>query len=395
MKSKNITTLILEGADGVGKSTITLKLFKIYNYRYMVYHRGEMSNLLFALKYNRNFTPTQVSLPFLHILLTCDKDELRRRITQRETALNHSKEEMEAELAKVNDQDKFIELAGKMSQKYHIIVVDTTGKTADETAAEVAKKVDEYVANLEIDANVSEWNAMYKKACDKLGLAFTVRDNQPYINDIMFMSEFNLQNGVYEMFGNKDYPDNFIYSLAYDDVSPVKVDEKDVDFAYIINSKIKDRREIFDYYSAFCNADKTCLTSSYELIPDDPHLIKTGRAFGNDFINMISEAKATVYCARDLEFAKLQTARIYEATLADQILFVDKLSDTGCEMLKAVHKDDEKLIELLYVTPENIVSNYDYVMSHKDLYDKILSNQHSYYEWLKESVGAGKFKKGE
>lgn len=83
MKSKTITTLVVEGTDGVGKTTLYKNLLDYYNYMYCVYDRGELSNIVYAEKYNRPFCSTQRGLPILYILLICNKSELKRRIIER------------------------------------------------------------------------------------------------------------------------------------------------------------------------------------------------------------------------------------------------------------------------------------------------------------------------
>lgn len=385
MKSKNITTIIVEGTDGVGKSTLIQNLFKIYNYRYMCYHRGELSNLVYAKKFNRPFSATQVGLPFLHILLTCDKKELQTRIMSRDYS---SHKALKDELSKIKDQDMFIELYRKMKQDYHMLMIDTTGLTPEQTANEVAKMIDDYVSRLEEDEEISEWNEQYKTACESLGLKFTVRGNQPYINNISFMSESTLQNGVYETFADKTYPDNLIYSYAYS--TPTEDAEKKYDFAYIIYSKILRRTEIYDYFMEIAKHNKSCLIADNNYMPKSQHFTRMGRVFGDEFIKRLSEAKATVYCARDLAYLKLQTARLYEAILAKQIVFVDTQSDPDFEILPQIHGNDEQLLSLLYVNPTTICENYDEIVK-LNLVDKIIENQTKFYQSLKNTVKGGKF----
>lgn len=391
MKSRNITTIIVEGTDGVGKSELIKQLFNIYNYRYMVYHRGELSNLVYALKYNRPFAITQNGLPFLHILLTCDKEEIKRRIIHRGIERNELAVTVKKEIEKVNDQDVFIELASKLSNDYHMIILDTTDKSISEVGKAAAKMIDEYVSNLRNDEQISEWNKVYKNACDKLGLSFSSKDNQPYINDIQFMSELTCHNGVYERFDNKEYPDNLIFSLSYSiDESMVDNIQKTEDFSYIINSKILRRPEVYDYYNAFINHNKTCIVSD-SLNMEHQLLKRQKRVFGDDFVLSQVKAKATVYTARDLAYLKMQTARLYEAILAKQIVFVDKLSDLDCDILKQIH-NDENIISLLYTTPEEVCDAYDKIINDSTLYHSIINAQTEWYNNLVKLKG-GEFQK--
>lgn len=385
MKSRNITTIIAEGTDGVGKSCLIDELFKIYNYRYMVYHRGEISNLFYAMKYNRPFSATQNGLPFLHVLLTCEKEELKERLRKREKSYERLKEE----LSKIDDQDKFIEIAQKLSNDYHIIIVDTSKKTIEQVGKEVSEKIDNYIENLKNDDVIKEWNEHYSKGCKKLGLKFSSKDNQPYINNIPFMSELTCHNGVFERFDNREYPDNLIFSMGYDITEKETADiTKRIDFAYPINSKINRRPEIFEYYQAFDMNNKTFLTSQYvDLMTPNQRIMP--RVFGDNFIACLSHAKATVYCARDLAHLKMQTARLYEAILARQIVFVDKESDPDCDILRQIWGDNQAMISLLYTTPNAICEDYDRIDENTRQF--IIDTQLKWYNNLKETIKGGKF----
>ena len=125
MKNKNVFNLIIEGPDGVGKSTLIQKLFKHYNYRYMCYHRGELSNLVYARKFNRVYYTTQRGLPFLYIYLYCSKDKLKERLEKRDLS---DKEE----IAKISDVDLFEQGYEDMKNDYDIIRIDTSDMNEDE-----------------------------------------------------------------------------------------------------------------------------------------------------------------------------------------------------------------------------------------------------------------------
>ena len=385
MKSKTISHIILEGTDGVGKTTMLVNLLRLYNYRYVVYDRGELSNMFYAKKYNRPFVSLQRNLPFLHVVLTCDKQELKKRIIARQKDRGVNNLELIEELAKINDQDKIVELAESMKNDFHIIIVDITALNEYQAVTKVAQEIDKYVNALPCDKEETQWNESYRLACEKLGLSFKVRANQPYINDQMMMSESTWQNGIYETFRDKTCPDNLIFSLSYDYKKWIRENniKKDLDFAYVINSKINRRHEIIDYYLKMLENDKTCLVS--EKIHDafeDERFKQMPRTFGDGFINQLSRANATIYCARDLEYLKLQTCRLYEAILSRQILFVDKESDKDCDMLKQIYGNDTKLIDLLYVTPDTFIENYNKIMKNDRLHQKILSKQLMWYKNL-------------
>lgn len=371
MRYKNVHNLVIEGPDGVGKTTLIMGLFERYNYRYMCYHRGELSNYIFAKKYGRPFTATQRGLPFLNIVLLCEPKQLGKRIMDRGDGRD--------ELNKVNDNELFKYYAEEFKNDYDIFIIDTTNLSAQDVLNEVCNELERRFEEDAKDSEISEWNQRYLIACKKYGLRFDVINNQPYIEGKPIMVESTLHNGLYETFTDKRFPDNLLYSLAYD-VNKIKHKPAVLDFNYVINSKIKRRPEIYDYYNAFIENNKTCLISDNPLIKEDKHLIRMNRVFGEDFISELTRSFATVYCARDLAYLKLQTARLYESILAGNIVFVDKLSDPSCEILKAIHGDDEELINLLYVTPNTICSHYEKL--NYDLVQQILENQYNYYDEL-------------
>lgn len=378
MKSKTISHIILEGTDGVGKTSTLVEILKQCNYRYVVYDRGELSNFVYAKKYNRPFISLQRNLPFVYVLLTCSKKQLSERIYRRGYDFG--------DIEKVDMQDEFIKYAKAFKKDFHVLYVDTTDKLVDEVATEIIRKVDKLVDSLKTDDIETEWNKAYRRAYEKLGMKFEVRNNQPYVNGMMFMSESTWQNGAYETFSDKSCPDNLVFSLSYSkDCYCDTIDDKIYDFAYVINSKINRRHEVVDYYLEFAKYGKTCLVSEkLQKAIDCDLFVSMPKVFGDDFIKELSKAKATVYCARDLEYLKLQTCRLYEAIIANQILFVDKQSDTDCEMLKQIHENDEQLIKLLYVTPKTICNNYNIIVNNRSLHEKILFNQKEFYSNIKQ-----------
>ncbi len=375
MRYKNVHNLVIEGPDGVGKTTLIMGLFHHYNYRYMCYHRGELSNYIFAHKYNRPFTATQRGLPFLNIVLLCNEKELAKRIMDRGAETD---DEVQYELSKVTDNRLFEKYVEEFKNDYDIFVIDTTNLSAQDVLNKVCDELDRRFEEDAKDSEISEWNQRYLIACKKYGLRFDVIDNQPYIEGKPIMVESTLHNGLYETFTDKRFPDNLLYSLAYE--HKYRNVPKKYTFNYVINSKIKRRPEIYDYYKAFIKNNLTCLISDNPLIPKNKNLVRMGRVFGEQFIDALAETEATVYCARDLEYLKLQTARLYESILANNIIFVDKSSDTQCDILKAIHGENYNLINLLYVTPNNIC--YKYSQLTKSMKLKILENQRKYYDRL-------------
>lgn len=390
MKSKYITHVILEGVDGVGKDTIASKLWKMWDFKLRTYVRGELSDYVYAKKYDRPFISTQRGLPFLYVLLVANKEDLTERIIKRSEKYNLSQEEIFDELSKIDDQKLFWDAANILENDYHILRYNTSGNTLDEICEELVELVWEYIHNLPVDEEINSFNEMYKKGCEKVGLKLKVRGNQPFFNEEMIMADAQLHNGSYETFTDKTVPHNLIFSLGYDYKDYFSQIKKEYDFCYPINSKILVRKEVYDYIDAFTSNNISFLTTDSQYIPHHQHIHRMSKVFGDDYIKEIAKAKATIYTARDLVSLEMITVRPYEAVLANQIIFVDSESDKDNKLLSQIFPNDceadRTCKKLLYCTPDNIVEKYKTVMNDSTLYKYILIKQQFWYETLKESV---------
>jgi hypothetical protein len=115
------------------------------------------------------------------------------------------------------------------------------------------------------------------------------------------------------------------------------------------------------------------------------------RVFGNGFIEELSRAKFTVYCSRDLAYLELQTARLYESILANEIVFVDAETDRDNKILKQIYSNDEASQQLFRVTPETIVEKYQAVVKDDTVMNYALAKQHQYFEKIKSEINQNKF----
>ena len=362
MLSRTITTIILEGSDGVGKDTIAHEMWQNHLAKYRVYVRGELSDYVYAKKYGRAFHSTQRGLPFVYVVLLDSEDSIANKIKNRDGA-------DAKDLKKISDQALFYDAVRQLRSDYHIITYSVYNKTPEECANEIYELVDNYANGLRNDDSINEYNQMYKKGCDMMGIKFSVKNNQPFFNNTMVMADAQLHNGSYERVMDKKCPHNLIFSLAYSDTP--KLSKKTFDFCYIIGSKINVRSEVRSYLAAFDNYDLTCMTKT-----DAPD-----KVFGDEYIERISKAKATIYTARDLASLEMITVRPYEAALANQILFVDEESDPDNKLLQQIHAHT-KYAKLLRVNPDNIAYIYKSLTA-EDI-NAILVHQHGWYNRLRK-----------
>ena len=388
MKSKNVNMFIIEGADGVGKTTLYKSLLEEFKYVFPVYDRGELSNFVYAKKFNRPFASSQRGLPILYILLHCEPEILKQRIINRAEHENWEKQLLEEELSKISDQEIFVNNIPQFIKDYHLIVIDNSFLDEEETLQCAKNKILNYLDSLNSDSEktYSDWNKLYSTECEKLGLEFKTINNQPYINGFPIMAECNLHNGLYETFTDKRVPHNLIYCQYYNqNPSVLDFNNRKEDFAYIINSKIFTRHEVYDYFNKFTENNLTCLTGSTQFCESNPLIKCCDRVFGDEYIKLISKAKATIYIGRRLEYLKYLSTRLYESIIAKQLIFVDELSDLNNDILKQIHHD-EYLENLLRVNENNICEKYTEIIYHPNLAQKIIQNQTKWYENLKDRV---------
>ena len=118
----------------------------------------------------------------------------------------------------------------------------------------------------------------------------------------------------------------------------------------------------------------------------NPFIKTCERPVGDEYIKRIAKAKASIYMSRRMEYLKYLSVRLYENIIAQNIVFVDKLSDKDNEILTQIHKNDKDLIDLLYVDENTICDNYNRIKNDYELIKRIIDNQNKWYEELKKRV---------
>lgn len=293
-----------------------------------------------------------------------------------------------------NNNLKYIHAAEVLKNEYNIITIDHTDMVSNELEDEIVKRVKEFVEKLPKDKEINAFNELYKKGAEKYGLKVTVRDNQPYLENQMFMADFQYHNGLYETFEDKSMPDTLLYAAAYENTT-TNTEGKQFDFQYPINSKILFRPEV-KYYIKHISDSLTLTTTESHYLDDVANMKNVnmfGKVFGDDYIKQLSRAKATIITNRELAHTEMMTARWYEAVLANTVIFADYITDPHSKVLKQIHGNDEQLIDKLTVVPETIVNSYNEVMSDKELVKTILDKQHAWFNKLLSEIDAEKIKK--
>lgn len=374
MLPKNVSMIFIEYCepDDDFMSRLTTDVNYKLNNRYLVKYDGDITEYVCAEREHRVPNKYLHNVPVLHVVLY---DKTSNGVLNERNAA-------------------YVRAAALLKDEYNIITIETSNMTYDEVVDTITNKVKKFVSELQIDKEINGFNELYKKGAEKYGLKVTVRDNQPYLENQMFMADFQYHNGLYETFEDKSMPDTLLYVAAYQNTS-TDTEGKQFDFQYPINSKILFRPEVKDYVKHI--SDSLTLTTTESHYLDDVANMKNvnmfGKVFGDDYIKELSKAKATIITNRELAHTEMMTARWYEAVLANTVIFVDKITDPNCKVLKQIHGNDEQLIDKLTVIPETIVNSYNEIMCDKELVKTILNRQHVWFNKLLSEIDAEKIKK--
>lgn len=374
MLSKNVSLIFIENCETeagfMSKLTSDVR-YKLDN-RYLVKYGGDITEYVCAEREHRVPNKYLHNVPALHVVL---HDKTSNGVLNECNAA-------------------YVKAAASLKNEYNIITIETSDMTYDEVIDTIANKVKKFVSELPTDKEINGFNELYKKGAEKYSLTVTVRDNQPYLENQQFMADFQYHNGLYETFEDKSMPDTLLYAAAYENTT-TNTEGKQFDFQYPINSKILFRPEVKDYVKHI--SDSLTLTTTESHYLDDVANMKNvnmfDKVFGDNYIKELSKAKATIITNRELAHTEMMTARWYEAVLANTVIFVDKITDPHCKVLKQIHENDEQLIDKLTVVPETIVNSYNEIMSDKELVKTILDRQHAWFNKLLSEIDAEKIKK--
>lgn len=374
MLPKNVSLIFIEYCepDDGFMSRLTTDVSHRLNDRYLVKYDGDITEYVCAEREHRVPNKYLHNVPALHVVLY---DKTSNGILNERNAA-------------------YVRAAALLKDEYNIITIETSNMTYDEVVDTITNEVKKFVSALPTDKEINGFNELYKKGAEKYGLKVTIRDNQPYLENQQFMADFQYHNGLYETFEDKSMPDTLLYVAAYNNTE-TDMSNKTIDFQYPINSKILFRPEVKDYVKHISDSLTLLTTESHYLddVANMKNVTMFGKVFGDDYIKQLSRTKATIITNRELAHTEMMTARWYEAVLANTVIFVDKITDPYSKVLKQIHSDNEKLIDLLTVIPETIVNNYLTVINDTQLVKQILDAQHKWFNKLLSEIDAEKIKK--
>lgn len=339
--NNNISHVVIEGCDGVGKSTLLFGLQKKFNRIGPSFRdRGELSDFVYAKKFGRSVVSVnQCHLPFLYVLITKSEDEIRKQLEKRAQVDPIAAKDLSEELDAIKDQRLFMNLYREFKVDHHAIMCDLTGKSIDESIDFVYDKINEYLDHLPKDCADSTTHFILSSAACKKQWKFYSIDGQPYFNSKMAILDPDKHNGVYETVTDKTYPISLMYAAEFEPY--VKDCEKfDNNVAVLDNRLFLNKREVM----------------FKEHTDDVFHAMK-------DYISIFNSAACIVYYTK-YGYRHGVSPMLYLAAMTNTVIFFDQKHTLQMDIYEQIYKNHEELIK--YVT---FISNDSLKEKKKDVFD--------------------------
>lgn len=322
MKNYNISHVIIEGCDGVGKSTLLFGLQKKFNRIGPSFRdRGELSDFVYAKKFGRNIVSVnQCHLPFLYVLVVKKEEEIREQLRHRAKLHPEFEKDLEEELDAVLDQKEFINLLPEFAVDHHVLCCDLSGKTIEESIDFVYNEILKFISKLPKDVANSTTHFILQSAAAKKNWRFYSINGQPYFNSKMAILDPDKHNGVYETVHDKTYPVSLMFASEFEKYV------KDCD-------KFDNKVNILD----------NRITLNKIGIDLKEHTDDVFAAM-QDYMNLLNNTSCVAYYTR-YGYRHCVSPLLYMAAMANTVIFFDQALTHECEVLKQIYEHDPKLME--------------------------------------------------
>jgi hypothetical protein len=323
--NNNISHVVIEGCDGVGKSTLLFGLQKKFNRIGPSFRdRGELSDFVYAKKFGRSLVSVnQCHLPILYVLITKTEDEIRKQLERRAQIDLIAAKDLSEELDAIKDQRLFMDVYHEFKVDHHIITCDLTGKSIDESIDFVYDEINIYIDSLPKDCADSTTHFILSNAACKKQWRFYSIDGQPYFNSKMAILDPDKHNGVYETVTDKTYPISLMYAAEFEPY--VKDCEKfDNNVAVLDNRLFLNKREVM-------------------LKEHTDDVFQAMR----DYIDIFNSASCIVYYTR-YAYRHGVSPLLYLAAMSNTVIFFDQKLTRQIDIYEQIYKNHEELIN--YVT---------------------------------------------
>lgn len=355
--NNNISHVVIEGCDGVGKSTLLFGLQKKFNRIGPSFRdRGELSDFVYAKKFGRSVVSVnQCHLPFLYVLITKTEDEIRKQLERRAQIDPVAAKDLSEELDAIKDQRLFMDVFHEFKVDHHAIMCNLTGKTIDESIDFVYDKINEYLEHLPKDCADSTTHFILSSAACKKQWRFHSINGQPYFNSKMAILDPDKHNGVYETVTDKTYPISLMYAAEFEPYvkDRVKIDKN---LAIVDNRVFSDDHEV--------------------ILPEHITNIMTGM---EGFMNVFNTSSCVEYYTR-YGYRHGVSPMLYLAAMTNTVIFFDQRHTLQMDIYQQIYKNHEELIKYVtFISKDSLKEKKKDVFDNENIKKAILFAQKQWY----------------
>lgn len=355
--NNNISHVVIEGCDGVGKSTLLFGLQKKFNRIGPSFRdRGELSDFVYAKKFGRSVVSVnQCHLPILYVLITKSEDEIRKQLERRAQIDPIAAKDLSEELDAIKDQRLFMDVYHEFKVDHHAIMCNLTGKTIDESIDFVYDKINEYIEHLPKDCADSTTHFILSSAACKKQWRFYSINGQPYFNSKMAILDPDKHNGVYETVTDKTYPISLMYAAEFEPYvkDRVKIDK---DLAIVDNRVFTDSHEV--------------------ILPEHTTNIMTGM---EGFMNVFNTSSCVEYYTR-YGYRHGVSPLLYLAAMTNTVIFFDQRHTLQMDIYEQIYENHKELIKYVtFISKDSLKEKKKDVFDNENIKKAILFAQKQWY----------------
>lgn len=355
--NNNISHVVIEGCDGVGKSTLLFGLQKKFNRIGPSFRdRGELSDFVYAKKFGRSVVSVnQCHLPFLYVLITKSEDEIRKQLERRAQIDPTAAKDLSEELDAIKDQRLFIDLYNEFKIDHHVIICDLTNKSIEESIDFVYDKINEYLDHLPKDCANSTTHFILSGAAHKKHWRFYSIDGQPYFNSKMAILDPDKHNGVYETVDDKTYPISLMYAAEFEPYVKDRI-KTDKDLAIVDNRVFSNDHEV--------------------ILPEHTTNVMN---FMEGFMNVFNTSTCVEYYTR-YGYRHGVSPMLYLAAMTNTIIFFDQHLTHQTDIYEQIYKNHKELIEYVtFLSKDSLKEKKKAVFDDENVKKAILFAQKQWY----------------
>ena len=355
--NNNISHVVIEGCDGVGKSTLLFGLQKKFNRIGPSFRdRGELSDFVYAKKFGRSVVSVnQCHLPFLYVLIVKSEDEIRKQLERRAQIDPVAAKDLSEELDAIKDQRLFIDMYHEFKVDHHVIMCNLTGKTIDESIDFVYSEINKYLDHLPKDCADSTTHFILHSAACKKQWRFHSINGQPYFNSKMAILDPDKHNGVYETVTDKTYPISLMYAAEFEPYVK-ELDKLDNELAVLDN-------RVFSY-------DKEVILPEHTT-----DILQSMR----DFMNIFNSASCIEYYTK-YGYRHGISPMLYLAAMTNTVIFFDQRHTLQTDIYEQIYKNHEELIKYVtFLSKDSLKEKKKAVFEDENVKKAILFAQKQWY----------------